>query len=253
MLSKPGFILLIIVLLLTMSACSKDDSLIPPKSIYDFPDNKLWAHRINTAKDAIDVLQNFRGIETDVYFLNDINKFQTGHDNPSGINLDSFFDSIPFCSHYYYWIDFKNLSKNNVKNAVNEMLHIIEKYRLQHRVIVESSNAELLADFKNNNIFTSYWISDISNNNFPVISQQILKKEIQFKMNKYHFNVISAYYKMYPFLHKYFANYNIHLWTNGLITESDKSQIEDLTYNQDVKVILVDYKDNFLFSNKPGF
>ena len=233
-------------LCIIISCNSDESSLFPPKPIYDFPNDKLWAHRINTAKDALSALQNFNGIETDIFYFNETDEYQTGHDAPSGISLYAFFDSIPRCSKYFYWLDFKNLSKKNVLNSANKMKRIIDKYHLRDRVIVESSEADLLAYFKQNNIFTSYWITDISDNNFQYLNEQVLRNKIHHKIKKYHFTAISAYYKMYPFLKKYFSNYNIHLWTNGLSSESDKDEIRKLSYNHDVKVILVDYKDNFL-------
>jgi len=239
-------IFLITSLYITISCNSDENSINPPKPIYDFPNDKLWAHRINTAKDALSALRNFNGIETDVYYLNETNEYQIGHDAPSGINLDSFFDSIPNRSKYYYWLDFKNISKKNVLNSVNKMKRIIDKYHLCNKVIVESNDADLLAYFKQSNIYTSFWINDISDNNFEYFNEQVLKNGIRHKIKKYHFTAISAYYKIYPFLKKYFSYYNIHLWTNGLISEADKDEIRKLSYNHDVKVILVDYKDNFL-------
>ncbi|NTW33967.1 MAG: hypothetical protein HGB12_15350 [Bacteroidetes bacterium] len=247
MLTKRIFIIFFLTSSNLMMSCNSDERyLFPPKPIYDCTNDKLWGHRVNTAKDAIITLQNFNGVETDVFYFNETDEYQTGHDSPSGISLDSFFDSIPNPSKYFYWMDFKNLSKNNASNSANKMRHIIDKYHLNNKVIVESSAADLLEYFKQKNIFTSYWITDISDNDFQFLNELALKNRIHNKIKKHHFTAISAYYKMYPFLKKYFSNYNIHLWTNGLNTESDKDKIRKLSYRHDVKVILVDYTDNFL-------
>ena len=155
---KQGLFILIVLLLLVTS-CKKDTvSIVPERTFYDFPKNKLWAHRVNTAEEANIFLKQFAGIETDVFFINDQNGFQTGHDAPSGISLESFFDSIVNVRQYYYWIDFKNLSNENVQSSLSEIKRLIEVYQLEGRIIIESSNPDLLAFFKCDNIFTSYWI-----------------------------------------------------------------------------------------------
>ena len=43
-----------------------------------------------------------------------------------------------------------------------------------------------------------------------------------------------------------FPNYPIHCWTNGMIKENDKEKIKKLSEMNNVKIILTDFKNNFL-------
>ncbi|NVN95358.1 MAG: hypothetical protein HXX18_08770 [Bacteroidetes bacterium] len=233
------------------SSCEKDNTFNTkkydtPEAIYDFPNNKLWKHRVNTAKEANEALKEYNGIELDVFFVDGASEFQTGHDSPSGISLESYFDSITNCSQYYYWLDFKNLSNYNISSAVGEIKNIINKYNLQKKLIVESDKADLLNSFKLSDIFTSYWIPDVSKNLIDYFAEKELIDELETTLTKYQFNVISAHYNMLPFMEKYLKRYNCHIWTNGLISEEDKQKILNFSYKQNIKVILVDYDTNFL-------
>jgi hypothetical protein len=53
-------------------------------------------------------------------------------------------------------------------------------------------------------------------------------------------------YSSVSFYLKKFPNYPIHCWTNGMVNENDKLKIEDLSNIKNVKVILIDFKENFL-------
>ncbi len=247
--SLKVFILTIIVVLI--SSCEKDNTFNmrkynPPTAIYDFPENKLWKHRVNTASEANEALKEFNGIELDVFYMDNENEFQTGHDFPTGISLDSYFDSIANCSQYYYWIDFKNLNSTNAFESVEEMKSIIAKYNLQDKIIVENSFPELLALYKISGIFTSLWIPDISEDFISSIAQNNLYEDLELILSNYQFDAISAHYNMFPFMEKYFRKYNCHIWTNGLTTENDKQQIINIATKANIKVILVDYDINFL-------
>ena len=219
-------------------------SLSAPKPLYDFPDNKQWAHQVNTVEDALAKIKTFDGIEIDVYYFVGDNEFHTGHDAASDLTLDSMLSAIPRCSKYYYWIDFKNLSDENAFMSVRRMKELINKYNLQQRLIVENSTAYLLNYFKQDSIFTSYWVPSISDVAFPVLAENDLQKKVADNLKEYRFDAISADYSMYPFLNKYFSEWNIHLWTNGLEEQGDMNAIRKLEHHLNIKVILVDFEAN---------
>lgn len=234
-------------IVVTVVSCQKyDQPIVAPCPIYDFPDNKLWAHRVNTAREARFLLGEFNGVEIDVFYMPQQREFQTGHDSPSGISLAAYLDSIKDPGRFYYWLDFKNLSPTNVVVSCAVLQAIIDTFNLQRHVIVESSEASPLSYFKKSGIFTSYWVTDISGNSFPYFRERQLHKEVYENLSRHHFDALSSSYNMCPFLHKYFENYNIHVWTNGLSGKSDEQFIADLSRYRDLKVILVDYQHNFL-------
>ncbi len=244
-------ILFVIILIIIFSSCEKDNmfnkkTYDSPVAVYNFPDNKLWKHRVNTASEAIEALRNFEGIELDVFYISELNQFQTGHDYPSGINLEDYLDSIPNSDKYYYWIDFKNLNELNAQTSVTKMEKILSKYHLSDKLIVENSNPDLLAFFKVSGIFTSLWISDVSDVLITSYAENELYEELEVILSKHKFNAISAHYNMVPFMEKYLKNYNCHIWTNGLISETDKQKIRTFASKSNIKVILVDYNENFM-------
>jgi hypothetical protein len=53
-------------------------------------------------------------------------------------------------------------------------------------------------------------------------------------------------YSSVSFYSKKFPNYPIHCWTNGMVGEKDKLRIENLSKIQSVRIILTDFKENFL-------
>ena len=236
---------------LSIISCTKENFDLPaPTPLYDFPDNKLWAHQVNTVEDANAKLKEFDGIEIDVYFFEGDNEFHTGHDVASELTLDQLFNGIPRCSKYYYWIDFKNLSDENAFVAVKRMKEMISKYHLEKRVIVENSTAYLLNYFEEDSIFTSYWVPSVSDVTFSFFAENALQKKVAENLEKYRFDAISADYSMYPFLNKYFPAWNIHLWTNGLDENSDKKTVKQLSHQSNIKVILVDFDENILTSSQ---
>jgi hypothetical protein len=241
---------IIFLIIMILSSCEKDNTFnrntfVTPNAIYDFPNEKLWKHRVNTIEDAKRSLTEYNGIEIDVFYNELTDAFQTGHDAASELDLECMFDNINLCSSHYYWIDFKNLSALNVIAAVDKMNRIVNKYNLRDKLIVENGNADLLEFFKFSNIFTSYWIPDVSVDLIDYFAEKKLIDELETILIKYQFNAVSAHYNMLPFMEKYLKRYNCHIWTNGLIGENDKQKIMSFSGKSNIKVILVDYDVNF--------
>ncbi len=226
------------------------------KPLYDRSDNKLWAHAVDDLEKLRDSIKKFPGIELDVVFEDKADYFDVRHDveaAPTGLNLERYLSEIPNPENYYYWIDFKNLDRNNENKAVERMKYLLRKFHLADKVIVESPNPDSLGAFSRAGIYTSYWIPHFDHhqdNFFKRISEDYrMAVMIRSTLEQYSFNALSAHYPMYPFINRYFPGVNVHLWTNGLKTESDKKVIRDLANRRNVKVILVDYKENWLSPN----
>lgn len=216
---------------------------LPGTALYDVPVNKLWAHRINFSNLANDKLLLFPGIELDLTYDVEDNTFVLFHNKAELPILADFLNEIENVEKHYYWFDFKNLNVNNCVQSKNRLDSLLALHQIKQRTIIESPVASQLKSFVDDDFFVSYWV--------PYISDQDTVSWIN-KMNKgldgFVPNAISGPYQMYGLMDKYFGNMNIHLWTNGLITEEHKSIIEELAKQENVKVILVDYEDNFLYN-----
>ena len=218
------------------------------QAIYDNHHSKLWYHRANTIDIAIEALKEYPGIEIDVVFESDQDIYFVQHDinHPNqGVSLDFFFRGIYNSKDHYYWIDFKNLNETNAAAALHRMEYLIRKYQVDDKLIVESPNAEALGIFARAGVYTSFWAPPATH---PEYNEDISNAlaVIEHGLKEYGFNALSGDYTNYKFLNKYFPDSNIHIWTNGLKTEKDKKIIKELALKDNIKIILVDYKNNFL-------
>ena len=59
-------------------------------------------------------------------------------------------------------------------------------------------------------------------------------------------DVISMPHSSVSFYSKKIPNYPIHCWTNDMISDRDKDKIKNLLKKENVKVVLTDFKYNFL-------
>ena len=211
--------------------------------------NKLWAHRVNNPDTALARLKSFPGIEIDIVFEREKGKFNVRHDieeASSPYYLKDFLSRTESINEEsYYWLDFKNLNSENVTEAGEKLEEILDELDLRRRVIVESYMYKELIAINLRNIYTSYWVPHLDQNSskedslkaFNIITDVIESQRV---------NALSANWTMSSFLSSNFKDQNIHIWTTGLITEEHKKVIEYYDGLHNVKVILVDYKENFL-------
>jgi len=247
--SQLQYLLPLIVFIISgLQSCNEIDysklSVSTKSAMYDKKE-KLWAHKVYSHKQGNDLLNEFNGLETDIIFDIERNIFDIRHNEEGSFkdrSLDDFFYHIKKRKDRFFWLDFKNLNKETVGPATKKLNTIIDKYDLRKNIIVESWNASDLNKLGQTGIFTSYWV--------PYSTEDSLQKndlkKIKTTLYKFDINSLSAHYSAYPFLAKNFPNCNLHLWTNGLFTEEDKRLIKELSSNDNVKVILVDYTNNFL-------
>lgn len=224
-------------------------SVTNPPFIYNNLTNKLWAHQINTIEEANNALQNFTGVEIDMYYHQDLDYFDIGKNGiKTNLSLENYFASMKN-PHYYYWLDFKNLTADNMYEAYARLNLLMTKFNLKNNIIIESPNAESLGYFADNGLFTSYWIPWV--NNPTSTNNNGIAAEISYYLKKYPFSVISSDYRLYPFIQTYFPYQNVHLWVKNTDVENEeqaKQIIRNLVQHSQIKVILVDLDDNFILS-----
>ena len=102
----------------------------------------------------------------------------------------------------YLWLDFKNLSHENKKNALFELDRIVAENDLaKGNIIVESNNPTCLNIFKQSGYYTSFYLNCYSYDNineFPIsLSQDIKeleKNDVDFVSSDAHYFDIVIYY-----------------------------------------------------------
>ena len=209
-------------------------------SFYNLKD-KLWAHRVLDINRVNDLASEFNGFEVDVFYNQKFNQFEVKHHgNYSELSLDNYFNAYKDLS-LKFWIDFKNLNENNIDSSFLLLNTLSKKYDLKKDIIIESTKIELLSKFKEEGFYISYWVP-----NYHFLKSIVNINRIKKNIIHYEPSVISMNYSSVAFYSRKFPNYPIHCWTNDMIKENDKIKIKNLSDNEKVKVILTDFKQNFL-------
>ena len=208
--------------------------------LYDNSD-KLWVHRALDFNEVNEKYNNFNGVEVDVFFETSKGIFDVRHHGK--YKAKSLFEYLENINNkeMFFWIDLKNLDRNNVKNVLNRLNVISEKTIGKNQLIIESKNIELLDELQNEGYFISYWLPSYNFFRSPYEVFKVKKNLIKFSPN-----AISCSHHNVDFYSRKFPIYNLHCWTNGLKKEEDKLKIIELSERDNVKVILVDFDDNFL-------
>lgn len=203
--------------------------------------DKLWSHRVLDTNLLVNISEEFNGVELDVFYNLDRNLFDVKyHGNDSKITLDNYLNSCEDLK-LKFWVDFKNLNQNNVNPSIQLLNTLTNKYNLKSKIIIESKEIELLSKFKEEGFYTSYWLP-----NYHFLKSILNINKIKRNILNYEPSVISMPYSSVWFYSRKFPNYPIHCWTNDMVTDNDKEKIKKLSEKDNVKVILTDFKNNFL-------
>jgi len=176
---------------------------------------KEWVQAVNS-KERFDKLSAAApGLECDVYFDTQKKIFDVHHDpdNSTGFALETllqlYADKKLTAS---VWLDFKNLDKDNQQPALTELIRIRHKFGLTNKLLVESTQADLLSVYSDSGFYTSYYT--------PVFNPYLMgNQDLKYLADSlaeiiHHSKVdaLSGYYFQYSFLHKYFPKFPVLTW-----------------------------------------
>lgn len=192
-------------------------AILQPTKLPFFSKGKKWKKGINTLRQMEQLDENASGFEVDVYFDPQKNVLQVYHDSARITTLE-----LTALLNIYaakklnasLWLDFKNLSPGNLNQSLAHIDALREKYGLQNKVIVESSQPQLLSAFANRGIFTSYYVRNF---NPYLVSKHDLREElehIRVGLSEAGICALSGYYFQYPALKKYFPRFPILTWSD---------------------------------------
>ena len=202
---------------------------------------KLWAHRVLNFNDANNKFSNFKGVEIDVFFEIEKKVFDVRHHGEyKGNTLLDFLNNINN-KELFLWIDLKNLNYENVLAIRNRLNELIDNGVSKAHLLIESRNIELLEVLQNEGFYVSYWLPDF---NLFKSTYEVFK--VKNDLIKYKPNAISCSYHNVDFYSRKFPKYNLHCWTNGLEEGRDNLQVVKISLRDNVKVILVDFENNFI-------
>jgi len=246
MFKKTTFHLLLLYLpIILLSGCQENNKLLLNSELnLIIPRDKIWAHRVNSLSNLKERINDFKGIEIDIFYNKNDNSFEVKHDpETTGIDLEDFLDAVLKTKEVMIWFDYKNLNIATEK-GINKLYSILKNRKLDHKSFVESYYANLLEKFEGK-LTTSLWVSTIDSSLSKKEKYQLYLKEYkQFKSTKV--TMFSASFEMHEFLSHYFPNKKCNYWMSGELTAEKINTLYKMSNSSNVNVILIDGSQNLV-------
>jgi hypothetical protein len=207
--------------------------------------SKKWEKAIDNTTLMQSLPKETAGLECDVYFDVQLNRFNVYHDSThiSNLALDSLLSVYKNRNlSASVWLDFKNLSAENASASLSRIITLRNKYALTNKLIVESNNIKYLSVFCDSGFFTSYYAPYF--NPYEINEQDLIGfiDSMSANLKKYPVSALSGYYFQYPVLEKYFPDFPILTWTNqsniSIISKLFNAHLEN---NEHIKIVLYPY------------
>lgn len=205
--------------------------------------DKLWVHKVNSIKKLEQVQDHYTGIELDVVFKSDSSVFDIYHppEKSNQLYLKDFFPkSNP---KLLYWLDFKNLTKENALASSSYLEKLAKQYAIStDRIIVESPQVAQLIHFEKKGFKTSYYLpTDLKQLDNKTLNIKI--QEIKNLIEIHTPDMISSDAKDYSILARYFPNQTKNLWMlatlNDLKSTKQRISIYRRLVDHSVNVLLI--------------
>jgi glycerophosphoryl diester phosphodiesterase len=156
---------------------------IEVRTLKNLPGHMLWAHRGYAQGLPENSLESFDaarkmgcyGIELDIHFIEG-RGFIVAHDLPAketgkgdGLFLNTVLER--YGDRFYYWLDFKNLDRQNAEKSGELLSAYIAAYGLEGHVFVESTRPWALRSLRSAapGVNTIYWLRGHFDRNFAVL------------------------------------------------------------------------------------
>ena len=240
------FLLLSLVVIAFFSCDKKEDV-----AGFQYPDSKVWKHRVNSIEELKEAVENFDGIEVDIFYHPKRKDIYVGHsyaDSVNNLRFDDFLSSMndskkkDLC----YWLDFKHLDEKNAEQAIPALDIIVEKHKIKDKLFVESYSQKALKTAKGNGYFTMLWVTSLSYKEYKTLNDTItVMDNIRNCINNVKPDAISCVSAMFPILCDSFPEQKIHFWdTPKKYTPENVEFTKNICQNENVKIVLVDYPNS---------
>lgn len=192
-------------------------TLLPQSKTILINKDKSWKKAVNT-KAQMEVLSpDEAGFECDIYFDPATSGYFDVHHDPgksSGYSLDDLLQLYRQKKlQASIWLDIKNLDESNAASALQSLIQLRNKYEMHNRILVESGRADLLTAFSDSGFYTSYYAPMFNPYQLDDTALGSRADSIAAVLNNSRVNALSGYYFQYSFLHYYFPNYPVLIWS----------------------------------------
>lgn len=211
------------------------------------PENKVWAHCVNTIDDIRAKEDLFEGIELDIFYSTYQNKLFVCHDEEDTINnftLGEWLNAVRNPKKHSYWLDLKNITMDNCGVVVELIKSELNRYKIIDHAFIESPHPYILKRAKKLGVHTSLWVDNFGQMEVEVDTTAWVNK-IQQDCNNTSPDALSCEWRMFDALTTFFPEKNIFLWYTGEIkpTPENVEQTRKMCRNKSVKIVLVDYNE----------
>lgn len=221
-----------LLLLLALASCR------PTPPLEDH--GKVWLHRANSIEKAQQYQWQFPGVEIDVHFIDSLQEFIVKHDadEDSRLTLGQWLEALDNRSQLGIWFDFKNLTSLNRDEALQRLSTLRSQYRLDGKLIVESSDFQALEAFREAGFLVSYYIPYFDPETADSLTLARCRNKIQGAVEQ-GVDAISGYDFQYDFMKREFPDHRKLLWTVDTDLESQSEFIAMAGADSLVEVLLV--------------
>ena len=180
--------------------------------------DKNWKKGVNSKEQINELNADIAGFECDVYFDVGRNSFDVHHDADKNTGF-----SLDYLLKIYQdrklqagiWLDIKNLDQSNSERALQLLIELRNKFRLQNKLLVESGQASLLTAFSDSGFFTSYYTPFLNPYKISNKEMIVMADSIASVISKSRINALSGYYFQTSFLNHYFPHYPVLTWADN--------------------------------------
>jgi len=179
---------------------------------------KIWIKGVNTKEQLSRFDRDVAGFECDVYFDTASKSFNVHHDADKsiGYDLNELFQIYQQRNlQAGIWLDIKNLDRSNDIQALQNLLLLRDKYKLQNKILVESNHAEVLTSFCDSGFFTSYYVPFFNPYTMSNEKMKVWADSIASVISKAKVDALSGYYFQSSFLNHYFLKYPVLTWVDN--------------------------------------
>lgn len=176
----------------------------------------IWLHKTNSISKLRKHLNEYNGFELDIV-IDTLHGFFDIYHPPEKSEKRNFEEylKLPGSTSKSFWLDCKNLTKKNVRYAIQILSELDSQYHIKHRIIFESNNNKILSRVKTEGYACFFYLTLPVIDNGSIDSNYL--KSIADKIDT-GFSALSFDSKYLPVFNYYFPNCKKATWsTNTLV------------------------------------